>query len=65
VYVQQSNSKQLLKRREEESIPELGTHTEAPETTINHTSPTTLTKLKANKMRDVYIKIHNASDNAN
>ena len=51
-----------MKRREEEPIPELRTHTETPETMINPTSPTTSTKLKANKMRDVYIKIHNASD---
>jgi hypothetical protein len=51
-----------IEEDKEEPILDLGIHTETPETTINHTNPITSTKSKAKKMRDVFMKICNASD---
>jgi hypothetical protein len=52
----------IIGEEEEEPIPELGTHMQTPKNTTNQTNPITPKQPKAKKMKDIYIKIHNASD---
>jgi hypothetical protein len=54
--------KTIIKKEEEEPIPELRSHIQTPENATNQTNPITPKQPKAKKMKDMYIKIHNASD---
>jgi hypothetical protein len=53
--------KTIIEEEEEERIPELGTHMQTPENATNQPNPKTSKQPKAKKMKDIYIKIHNAS----